>query len=174
VLEVDLETGKWALFAGVSLSFSNVLPEGTSVLGLDKVAALSGNLYIDNKPGTFALGQLSDQNTWFGFRIKEERFFKFELIVALCNQFVDREEWPKGFGGLISAKGGANFGVGKAEFYLNFILIAGIWKNVSSASGLIIIFEAGFRIKLFRVFRFGASIKVQLDFLGPNPQTPGF
>jgi hypothetical protein len=31
VLEVDLETGKWALFAGVSLSFSNVLPEGTSV-----------------------------------------------------------------------------------------------------------------------------------------------
>ncbi|MCI0618597.1 hypothetical protein L0244_36935, partial [bacterium] len=170
VLEVDLETGKWALFAGVSLSFSNVLPEGTSVPGLDNVAALSGNLYIGNKPGTFALGQLSDQNTWFGFRMKEDRFFKMELIVAICIQFVDREEGPKGFGGLISAKGGVSFGVGKAEFYLNFLLIAGIWKNESSASGLIIVFEAGFRIKLFRVFRFGASIKIQLDFLGPNPE----
>lgn len=170
VLEVDLETGKWALFAGVSLSFSNVLPEGTSVPGLDNVAALSGNLYIGNKPGTFALGQLSDQNTWFGFKMKEERFFKMELVVAICIQFVDREEGPKGFGGLISAKGGVSFGVGKAEFYLSFVLIAGIWKNESSASGLIILFEAGFRIKLFRVFRFGASIKVQLDFLGPNPE----
>jgi hypothetical protein len=134
------------------------------------VAALSGNLYIGNKPGTFALGQLSDQNTWFGFRMKEDRFFKMELIVAICIQFVDREEGPKGFGGLISAKGGVSFGVGKAEFYLNFVLIAGIWKNESSASGLIILFEAGFRIKLFRVFRFGASIKIQLDFLGPNPE----
>jgi hypothetical protein len=170
VLEVDLETGKWALFAGVSLSFSNVLPEGTSVPGLENVAALSGNLYIGNKPGTFALGQLSDQNTWFGFRMKEDRFFKLELIIAICIQFVDREEGPKGFGGLISAKGGVSFGVGKAEFYLNFILIAGIWKNESSASGLIIVFEAGFRIKLFWVFRFGASIKIQLDFLGPNPE----
>ncbi|OOP57616.1 MAG: hypothetical protein AYP45_02420 [Candidatus Brocadia carolinensis] len=169
VLEVDLETGKWALFAGVSLSFSNVLPEGTSIPGLDNVAALSGNLYIGNKPGTFALGQLSDQNTWFGFRMKKDGFFKMELIIAICIQFVDREEGPKGFGGLISAKGGVSFGVGKAEFYLNFVLIAGIWKNESSASGLIMVFEAGFRIKLFRVFRFGASIKVQLDFLGPNP-----
>ena len=102
--------------------------------------------------------------------MKEERFFKMELIVAICIQFVDREEGPKGFGGLISAKGGVSFGVGKAEFYLSFVLIAGIWKNESSASGLIIIFEAGFRIKLFRVFRFGASIHVQLDFLGPNPE----
>lgn len=170
VLEVDLETGKWALFAGVSLSFSNVMPEGASVPGLDNVAALSGNLYIGNKPGTFALGQLGDQNTWFGFRMKEDRFFKMELVVAICIQFVDREEGPKGFGGLISAKGGVSFGVGKAEFYFNFVLIAGIWKNESSASGLIILFEAGFRIKLFRVFRFGASIKIQLDFLGPNPE----
>ncbi len=169
VLEVDLETGKWALFAGVSLSFKNVLPEGASVPGLDNVAALSGNLYIGNKPGTFALGQLSDQNTWFGFRMKAGFFFKMELIVAICIQFVDREEGPKGFGGLISAKGSANFGVGKAEYYFNFLLIAGIWKNESSASGLILMFEAGFRIKLFRVFRFGASIKVQLDYLGPNP-----
>jgi hypothetical protein len=170
VLEVDLETGKWALFAGVSLSFSNVMPEGASVPGLDNVAALSGNLYIGNKPGTFALGQLSDQNTWFGFRMKEDRFFKMELIVAICIQFVDREEGPKGFGGLISAKGGVSFGVGKAEFYFNLVLIAGIWKNESTASGLIILFEAGFRIKLFRVFRFGASITIQLDFLGPNPE----
>lgn len=170
VLEVDLETGKWALFAGVSLSFSNVLPEGTSIPGLENVAALSGNLYLGNKPGTFALGQLSDQNTWFGFRMKQGGFFKLEIIAAICIQYVDREEGPKGFGGLISAKGGANFGVGKAEFYLNFVLIAGIWKNESSASGLIMVFEAGFRIKLFRVFRFGASIKIQLDFLGPNPE----
>jgi hypothetical protein len=170
VLEVDLETGKWALFVGVSLSFSNVLPEGASVPGLENVAALSGNLYLGNKPGTFALGQLSDQNSWLGFRLKEDGFFKMELIVAICIQFVDREEGPKGFGGLISAKGGASFGVGKAEFYLTFLLIAGIWKNESSASGLILVFEAGFRIKLFRVFRFGASIKVQLDFLGPNPE----
>lgn len=169
VLEVDFKTGKWAFFAGVSLSFSNILPEGSSVPGLDNVAALSGSLYLGNKPGTFALGQLSDQNTWLAFRLKQEGFFKLEVIVGMCIQFVDREEGPKGFGGLISAKGGASFGVGKAEFYLNFVLIAGMWKNESSASGLIIVFEAGFKIKLFRVFRFGASIKIQLDFLGPKP-----
>lgn len=170
VLEVDLERGQWAFFVGISLSFSNVLPQGAVVPGLDNVAALSGNLYLGNQPGTFALGQLSDQNTWLAFRMKEDRFFKMELILGMCMQFVDKEEGPKGFGALISAKGGVKFGVGKAEFYLNFLLIAGIWKNESSASGLVILFEAGFRIKLFRVFRFGASIKVQLDFLGPNPE----
>lgn len=170
VLEVDLERGQWAFVVGVSLSFSNVLPEGASVPGLDNVAALSGNLYIGNQPGTFALGQLSDQNTWLAFRMKEDRFFKMELVLGICIQFIDKAEGPKGFGALVSAKGGVSFGVGKAEFYLNFLLIAGIWKNESSASGLIIVFEAGFRIKLFRVFRFGASIKVQLDFLGPNPE----
>lgn len=170
VVEVDFENDKWAIFIGVSLSFNNVLPEGTDVPGLDNVAALSGNLYIGNKPGTFALGQLGDQNTWFGFRMKEERFFKMDLVVAMCIHFVDRPEGPKGFGGLISAKGGASFGVGKAEFYISFVLIAGIWKNESSSSGLIIVFEAGFRIKLFRVFNFGAGIKIQLDFLGPDPE----
>ena len=170
VVEVDFENDKWAIFIGVSLSFNNVLPEGTDVPGLNDVAALSGNLYIGNKPGTFALGQLGDQNTWFGFRMKEERFFKMDLVVAMCIHFVDRPEGPKGFGGLISAKGGASFGVGKAEFYISFVLIAGIWKNESSSSGLIIVFEAGFRIKLFRVFNFGAGIKIQLDFLGPDPE----
>ncbi len=170
VVEIDFEHGKWAFFMGVQLSFSNILPEGKNVPGLENVAALSGTLYMGNKPNTFALGQLTDQDTWLGFRMKEDRFFKLDIVLAMCIHFVDRPAGPKGFGALVSAKGGASFGIGKASFYFMFLFIAGIWKNESSASGLILLFEAGFRIKLFRVFSFGASVKIQIDFLGPNPE----
>jgi len=167
-LEFDFERDKWGFMIGVALSLDNVLPD-ISIPLLSRLISLTGSLYAGNKPGTFAIGQLNDQATWLSFRFDASAFINIKVLVALCVQLVDMPDGPRGFGLVISGMGGANFGIGKVQVYFAFGLIAGVWRNESKVSGFVIWIEAGLRIKVFWVFNFGASVKVEFDYLGPSP-----
>lgn len=167
-LEFDFERDKWGFMIGVALGLDNVLgPSLPSFLA--RLVSLTGTLYAGNKPATFAIGQLNDQATWLSFRFDASAFIDTGALVALCVQLVDRPEGPRGFGLVVAAKGGANFGVGKIQVYATLGLIAGVWRNESKSCGFVIWIEAGLRIKVFWVFNFGASAKVEFDYLGASP-----
>jgi hypothetical protein len=69
---------------------------------------------------------------------------------------------------LVQAKGQLSLGVGKLQFYATFSWISGQWRNEAISAGDVFLIEAGIRIRLFRVFNFGASIKVEISQLGPE------
>ena len=45
----------------------------------------------------------------------------------------------------------------------------GTWRNESNVSGFMVWFEGGINIDVFWVFDFGASFKLEWDYLGPDP-----
>ena len=168
VLEYDLKRDKWHILLGVSFSIGDVLPAGIEGAFGDLVA-LTGTLYIGNRPGTIAIGQLNDPTTWLSLHFKSGGLFKAEVLVAYCLQMVDAPQGPFGSGVIVSLKGGGSFGIGKVQVYGSFGFILGAWRNESTAMGLLAWLELGFRIKVFWVFNFGASVKVEFEFLGPDP-----
>jgi hypothetical protein len=167
-LEWDLEREIWHALFGVSFSIGDVLPEGVEGVFGD-LLSLAGTLYIGNRPGTFALGQLNDPTTWLSLRFHSGGFIETDVLVAYCLHMVDAPEGPFGSGVIISLKGGGEFGIGKVQVYGSFGFILGAMRNESKAVGLVAWLELGFRIKVFWVFNFGASVKVEFDFLGPDP-----
>lgn len=166
-IEFDFDHDRWGFMVGVNLRMDDIL--GFSIPVVSRLASLTGSLYAGNKPGTFAIGQLNDQATWLTLQLSVKSFIEMGLKVAFCIQLVDMPDGPRGFGLVISSKGGANFGIGRTQIYATFGLMAGVWYNESSVRGFIIWIEAGIRIKVFGVFNFGASIRVEFDYLGPNP-----
>src|SRR5690606_33718523 len=114
-----------------------------------------GSYYKGNKPGTDALGQLNDVASWLSLRIGPLDFFNLSILAAFCYQRVDLPNGPKGFGFVLSGKGGTNLGIGKIQIYFEFSLICGIWRNESTASGFLLKFVLGLRIKVFWVFTVG-------------------
>lgn len=168
-IEWDIERDKIGILIGITLSAKNVLPEGVDLAFLEDLASITGTLFIGNQPGTVALGQLNDTNTWFSFRFGTNRFIDASVIVGFCVHYVNAPDGPRGFGFMFEAKGGKSFGIGKVQAYLTFLLIAGVWRNESVASGFVAYIEAGIRIKVFWVFNFGASARIEYDYLGPAP-----
>jgi hypothetical protein len=167
VFEYDSESEKWSVLIGVSFSLDKVLPfKGPGLFG--DIASLTGTLYIGNRPGTVAVGQLNDQTTWLSLRFQTKGPFETEALVAYCQQYVDSPTGPFGTGLVISVKGAGKFGVGKVEVYGSFGFIMGAWRNESQAFGILATLEMGFRIKVFWVFNFGISTIVEFDFLGPD------
>ena len=167
VLEFDLKRDKWGFIVGVAFTLKNIT--GFSVPLLGDFVSLTGTLYTGNKPGTFAIGQLNDQTTWLSFKSEISTFVKLGMLVGLCVQVVDAPGGPRGFGFVFSAKGGARFGIGKFQIYAGFGFVAGVWGNESTESGFVAWIEAGVRIKVFWIFNFGASIKIEFDYLGGEP-----
>ncbi len=170
-IEVEFRTGKFGFMLGVELTVKNVLGDFPVPSFLERVATLTGSLYVGNEPWTFAIGQLNDQATWLTCRVGPGDIIIWNslLEVAACIQIVDRPEGPKGCGLIFTLQGGAVFGVGRTEFYLHFAFIAGVWRNESRGSGFQAVIEAAFRIKVFFVFNFGISVKIDFEFLGPAP-----
>jgi hypothetical protein len=165
--EYDFDKDKWGLMLGVSLGLDTIVPESLGFLC--DVVSLTGNLYAGNKPSTFALGQINDQSTWLSITLDIQAWIDIEVFFALCLHFVDSPEGPQGMGFIIRVMGGASFGIGKLQIYFTFGMIAGVWRNESNAGGFIVWIEAGIRIKVFWIFTFGISAKIQFDQLGPDP-----
>ena len=168
VLEWDLERDIWHVLFGISISLDDVLPENIGGI-FGNLASLTGTLYIGNRPGTIALGQLNDQSTWLSLRFQGGGAIETEVLVAYCLHIVDAPEGPYGSGIVASLKAGGRFGVGKVQVYGSFGFILGVWRNESKAMGLLAWLELGFRIKVFWVFNFGINAKVEFDFMGPDP-----
>ncbi|MEO7276166.1 MAG: hypothetical protein ABI211_29625, partial [Vicinamibacterales bacterium] len=171
-LEWNPDTDKWGLAIGLNLSLrvllGNDAPEWMSSRGIG--ASLTGLFYAGNQPDTLAIGQYNDIATWLALQFQIKLFGKLEISVlaAFCRHTVDRPEGPHVTGLLVQAKGQLSLGVGKLQFYTTFSWISGQWRNEAISAGDVFLIEAGVRIRLFRVFNFGASIKVEISQLGPQ------
>lgn len=168
--EYDFTRDKWGFTIGVTAGLEHVL--GTRIPILSKLLSLNltAILYAGNKPATFSIGQLNDQSTWASLHFKAKMvIIEAEVFVGFCIQLVDQPGGPRGIGLLVSAKGGAPYGIGKIQAYVSLGLMVGTWGNESEVSGFVIWFDAGLRIKVFWIFTFGASVKIEFDYLGPNP-----
>ena len=163
-IDYDWHHERWGLTLGVALTASKAsgiqLPDWIA-----NTMILSGTLYAGNKPATFALGRLSDQATWLTFSFGAP-FLDTGVVVAYCLEAVDKPEGPCGCGFAITAKGGWSFGLGSIQLYGSFGFMAGLWLNESTSGGFAFWFEIGLRIKIFWIFTFGISVKVDFAFLG--------
>ena len=116
------------------------------------------------------MGQYNDIATWLALQFQIKLLGKLEMsaLAAFCRHRVDRPEGPNVTGLLVQAKGQLKLGVGQLQFYATFSWIAGQWRNEAISAGDVFLVEAGVRIRLFRVFNFGASIHVEISNLGPQ------
>ncbi len=173
-LEWDPETDKWGLAIGLALSLDKLLgPDAPKWITRNGIgASLTGLFYMGNQPDTLALGQYNDLATWLAlqFQIKLGGVIDVSVLAAFCRHRVDRPEGPNVTGVMVQAKGQLKLGVGKLQFYATFSWIGGQWRNEAIAAGDVFLIEAGVRIRLFRVFNFGASIKVEISQLGPQSE----
>jgi hypothetical protein len=171
VLEIDGD--RWSLMAGLSVGTSNVI--GKPIPFLSDAPFLTGTFYHTNKPATTAIGQFLDPSTWLAVHIgggfgKKFDLFTLELFAGMCLQIVDLPEGPRVFALRVSFTGGSRlFKVGGIDFYLTLELMAGVWRTESKVSGFIVYFEGGLNIDVFWVFSWGASVRVECDYLGPAP-----
>jgi hypothetical protein len=90
---------------------------------------------------------------------------KFTFALAL--QITDGG--PKGVGFVVTASGGANWGIGSFVVWGSVGFIIGTWKTGSLSMGAEIWIQLGFKINLFFVFSFGADISLKLTYLGKHP-----
>jgi len=165
----ELDGDRWSLLIGLSIGTDNLI--GHRVPLLSDAPFLTGNFYASNKPGVVCIGQLEDPSTWLAMHFGGDLWlFKFQLFSGLCLQLVDLPEGPRAFGLRCALSGGSRFfHVGGIDFYLTLEILAGVWRTESKVSGFQCWIEGGFNIDVFWVFDFGASARVEWDYLGPDP-----
>jgi len=160
--DYDSATGTWGVMIGVNLGLDKFVGGGTIPPWIANLAKLTGTLYFGNHPGTFAIGQLSDQRSWLGITISAN-WLKLKLRIAICVQIVDGG--PKGFGVVASFTGGDDWGIGKFQVYGSLGFIWGPWKTGSDTSGIHAWLQAGFKMSVFYVFSVGMEIDIDLTYL---------
>lgn len=165
-IEYDISSEKFGIMAGVNLTAGD-LTSGAVPDWLANIATLTGNLYFGNQPWEFAIGQLADQTTWLGVRVDWEIWITVKFTFALALQITDGG--PKGVGFVVTASGGANWGIGSFVVWGSVGFIIGTWKTGSLSTGAEIWIQLGFKINLFFVFSFGADISLKLTYLGKHP-----
>jgi len=160
--DYDSATGTWGVMIGISFGLDKFVGGGTIPSWISDLAKLTGTVFFGNNPGTFAMGQLSDQRSWMGISLSA-KWLKLKARIAACLQVVDGG--PKGFGVLASFTGGDDWGIGKFQVYGGIGFIWGTWKTGSDASGVHAWAQAGFKMSVFYVFSVGMEIDIDLTYL---------
>ena len=165
----EMDGDRWSLLIGVSIGTKNLI--GKELPLFKDAPFLTGTFYMTNKPGTLAVGHLNDPSSWLSLHVGGKVWvFTLEMYAGVCLELVDLPEGPQVVAFRVSVNGGTRFlKVGGLDFYLTLAAIVGVWRNESNVSGLVVWFEGGINIDVFWVFDFGANIKVQWDYLGPEP-----
>jgi hypothetical protein len=174
-LEWDGATDRFQLLIGFDVTLGNLLGRHLPDF-LANIGALTGTFYASNRPTTIAFGYYNDPASWFTVRFGYRKVAELDVVAAVCyHRVVDPDpndptvEALNVFGLVVSMKGGIDLGrLGKMQIYATLQWVSGLWRNEALATGNVLVVEAGIRIKLFRCFRFGASIKVDCAWLGPS------
>lgn len=168
IFEWDVDSGKWGFMLGINMKLDMIVSSLPSFLS--HLAALSGTLYIGNKPSTVALGQLNDTASWLSFHFDTSGFFDSSLLVGVCYQRVSVPQGPNAFAAIASIKGGKDFGFGRVQAYVEFGLLVGRWRNESDCAGFLVTLKAGLRIKVFWAFSFGVTINIDFTYVASTPR----
>lgn len=172
-IEYDTSTEQFSLMAGIEVAVADFLSAGGQVPWIppswaQDLATLSGTVYVGNSPVTFAIGQLSDQRTWLGLKVKfSAARLKGQFVCAVCVQYVDGG--PYGFGIVLTISVGADWGFGAFSIFGSLSIAIGQWKTGSDAVGAEGSLQFGFKINLFKILSIGADITVKGSYLGKHP-----
>lgn len=166
---LELDGDRWSLLIGLSIGTENLI--GKKVPIFEDVPFLTGTIYMTNKPGTLAVGHVADPASWLSFHVGGHVWvFDLQLYAGVCLELVDLPEGPRVLALRVSVSGGSRvLKVGRVEFYLTLEAVVGTWRNESNVSGFVVWFEGGIEIDVFWVFDFGASVRVEWSYLGPEP-----
>ena len=165
----ELDDDRWSLLIGLSVGTKNLI--GKDVPLFKDAPFLTGTFYMTNKPGTLAVGHVDDPSSWLSLHIGGKVWvFDLEVYAGICLELIDLPEGPRVLALRTSVNGGTRLlKVGGIDFYLTLEALVGTWRNESNASGFMVWFEGGINIDVFWVFDFGASFKLEWDYLGPDP-----
>ncbi|HEY2659536.1 MAG TPA: hypothetical protein VGI79_07425 [Caulobacteraceae bacterium] len=165
--DYDAATSTWGVMIGVNLGLDKFVGGGKVPAWIANLAKLTGTLYFGNNPGTFAIGQLSDQRSWMGITL-DAKWLKLKARIAICVQVIDGG--PKGFGAVASFTGGDDWGIGKFQVFGSIGFIWGAWKTGSDSNGVHAWAQVGFKMSVFYVFSVGMEIDLDLTYVN----SPGY
>jgi hypothetical protein len=166
---VELLGDRWSVLIGLAVGVENAI--GKKVPFLSDAPVLTGTLYATNQPSTLQIGHVDDPSSWLAFHIIGDLWvFRVDVFAGLCLEIIDLPEGPRVFALRVGFSGGTRkCAIGGIDFYLTLELIAGVWRNESQVSGFVVWLEGGIDIDVLWVFQFGASVRLEWDYLGPDP-----
>jgi hypothetical protein len=165
VIEWDAKNGTFSFLTGVELSIDKLMKNPPD--WLKNIARLSGTIFAGNQPGRFAIGHISDMNTWMSLLIDKD-LWGFGLHVQIGSCF----EWTEGVligGGLVVQVRSGLTGVITLEFNVGFGAVFTSFATGSTDWALVVWIEGAFRFVLFRFLKFGVSARAELRIVGRRP-----
>lgn len=167
VLEYDFRNDRFALLLGVDLTLNHLIENAPREIA--DVIRIRGTLFIGNKPGTFALGRLDDQQSWLTllFELNLAGVVRIYITVALCIEMV--EGGPEGFALVFRIEGGVDLGFIAIEAYAGIRLLIRSLDTGSGDFAVVAGAELGLAITLLRFIRFGLGVAGDIHHVAHEP-----
>ncbi len=163
----DGKNDQFSMLIGVNLTpkkFMKSVPDW-----IDKIAKITGTLFICNKPVVVALGRLSDTRTWFSLTFDFNIWVRYFVQFGLCFEYSEAPNGGRGFGLIVRLEGSINGGIIRVDFNAGFGFVAAVFTTSSNDYAASIWIEAGVRIVLFGFLRFGISARGEFRNVGSSP-----
>jgi hypothetical protein len=166
-IQWDGKNDQFSMLIGVNLrprQFLSSIPAW-----VDRIARITGTLFICNKPVVVALGRLSDTRTWFSLIFEFDVWVRFFIQFGICFEYSEAPGGGKGFGLIVRLEGTINGGIVRVDFNAGFGFVVSIFTTASNDYAASIWIEAGVRIVLFFFLRFGISARAEFRNVGSSP-----
>jgi hypothetical protein len=136
---------------------------------VDRIAKLTGTLFICTKPVVVALGRLSDTRTWFSLIFDFDIWVRFFIQFGVCFEYSEAPNGGKGFGLIVRLEGTIGAGIIRVDFNAGFGGMFAVFSTGSNDYAAVFWIEAGLRIVLFSFLRFGISARADYRNVGASP-----
>lgn len=167
-----------AALSGGLLRFSAVLQIETKISKLvseapqflDQVGKLTGTVFIGNRPSTLAIGRLADQRTWLTASLDINLYVqRHAFLLAFGLEWVGQPGGPKGAGLAVRFEGGMNVDLVALTYQAGFGLLISFFKTCSADYAAVAYAEAGVRLVVLKIFRFGVGARADARLVGTTP-----
>lgn len=166
-IQWDGKNDQFSMLIGVNLTPKQFLRNIPA--WVDKIAKLTGTLFICNKPVVVALGRLSDTRTWFSLIFDFDVWVRFFIQFGICFEYSEAPNGGKGFGLIVRLEGTIGAGIVRVDFNAGFGAMFAVFQTASNDYAAAFWIEAGLRIVLFFFLRFGISARAEFRNVGARP-----
>lgn len=166
-IQWDGKNDQFSMLVGVNLTPRQFMPRAPA--WINRIAKITGTLFICNKPVVVALGRLSDTRTWLSLIFDFDIWVRFFIQFGVCFEYSEAPGGGKGFGLIVRLEGTINGGIVRVDFNAGFGFVAAIFNTASNDYATSIRIEAGVRIVLFFFLRFGISTNAEYRNVGASP-----
>lgn len=155
IFEYDFTEDSWVVQIEIDLNLKDIVSGYNGPF-----IEVGGKITVANKPCTFAVGRIDDQESWLTAKLEWRWFsiFEIKLIVAICGEWVDDRH--AGGGALLSANGKGDLKVIKIELHGSLLLILKWLTSGSNDFAGRLVIELGLALTLFGFIRLGLAVSV--------------